>query len=224
VSREPAGLHADAVVTAALALLDDVGVERFTMRRLGERLGVQAPTIYWHVGAKDAVLEAIVDRVVTAMADDSAVGGDWEHRLRTFLETAHGRLLAHPGVLELMRSVHSHALARWSTVALDIMRAAGFDDVAAPTYARIALSHALGAAQSEAAIRATPYLEAVPGSRGRRVRVKPAVLRAGLDPHVVAMTSFDLDEQRRTTHEIFVAGVRAARGRRGQIRRARPVQ
>jgi AcrR family transcriptional regulator len=219
VSREPAGLDADAVVAAALALVDDVGPARFTMRELAERLGVRAPTIYWHVGPKEAVFEAIVDRVVTEMADraaaadatDDADGAGWEDRLRRFLATAHQQLLAHPGVLELLRTVHSRALERWSTVALDVMRDAGFDDDRAPTYARLALSQAIAAAQSEASVQATPYLEPVPGSRGRRVRVKPSVLRAGLDPHVAAMTSYDLDEQRRITHEIFVAGVRAAR-------------
>jgi len=216
VSREPAGLDADAVVAAALALVDDVGPARFTMRELAERLGVRAPTIYWHVGPKAAVFEAIVDRVVTEMADraaaaDAAADAGWEDRLRRFLATAHEQLLAHPGVLELMRTVHSRALEQWSTVALDVMRDAGFDDGRAPAYARLALSQAIAAAQSEASVRATPYLEPVPGSRGRRVRVKPSVLRAGLDPHVAAMTSYDLDEQRRITHEIFVAGVRAAR-------------
>jgi AcrR family transcriptional regulator len=215
VSREPAGLDADTVVAAALALVDDVGVGGFTMRGLAERLGVRAPTIYWHVGSKEAVFEAIVDRVVIGIAEESAADGrgDWESRLRRFLTTAHARLLAHPGVLELMRSVHSRALERWSTVALGIMRDAGFDDDAAPAYARVALQQAIGAAQSEAALRGTPYLEVVPGSRGRRMRVKPSVLRAGLDPHVAAMTSFDLDDQRQITHEIFVAGVRAAAGR-----------
>jgi AcrR family transcriptional regulator len=202
-------------VAAALALLDEVGARGFTMRRLAERLGVRAPTIYWHVGSKEAVFEAIVDRVVTAIADDSEAGGsgDWDDRLRRFLATAHEGLLAHPAVLELMRVVHSRALERWSAVALGIMRDAGFDDTAAPTYARVALSQAIGAAQSEGAVRATPYLEVVPGSGGRRVRVKPSVLRAGLDPDVAAMTSYDVDHQRRVTHEIVVAGVRAALGR-----------
>jgi AcrR family transcriptional regulator len=214
--RDVAGLDADTVVTTALALVDDLGVAGFTMRRLGERLGVRAPTIYWHVGTKAALFEAIVDRVVAELADGAdqagvASGGRaWADRLRRFLDAANEILLAHPGALELMRAVHSQALERWSGVALGIMRDAGFDAAAAPTYARVALSHALGAAQAEAAIRSTPYLETVPGSAGRRVRVRPALLRAGLDPGVAAMTSFDLDEQRHVAREIFVAGVAAA--------------
>jgi AcrR family transcriptional regulator len=198
------------VISAATTLVDEVGVAGFTMRQLSERLGVQAPTIYWHVGSKAALFEAVVDRGVTEMADLATVPGDWEHRLRMFLAAASESLLAHPGVLELMRSVHSHALERWSAVALDIMRDAGFVEDAAYTYARVALSNAMGAAHFEADVRATPYLEPVPGSKRRRYRVKPAVLRAGIDPGFARITIVDLDEERRINEEIFVDGVRAA--------------
>ena len=36
------------IVAAAIGLLDDVGVEGLSMRKLAGRLHVQAPTLYYH--------------------------------------------------------------------------------------------------------------------------------------------------------------------------------
>src|SRR5262245_34029368 len=44
------------VVRAALALLDEVGLDELTMRRLAERLGVKAAALYRHVRGKDELL------------------------------------------------------------------------------------------------------------------------------------------------------------------------
>ncbi|HEY8310696.1 MAG TPA: TetR family transcriptional regulator, partial [Gemmatimonadaceae bacterium] len=36
------------IVRSALDLLNEVGLDAFTTRRLAERLGVKQPAIYWH--------------------------------------------------------------------------------------------------------------------------------------------------------------------------------
>lgn len=56
-------LTRDAVVTAAVALADEDGLQRLSMRRLGERLGVEAMSLYHHVPGKAALLDAMVDAV-----------------------------------------------------------------------------------------------------------------------------------------------------------------
>ena len=209
-SRAHVGLSADAIVTAALALLDETGVDRFTIRALADRLGVRAPTIYWHTGSKAKLLELIAERVVSDMAGLASSDGSWDERLRHFLATARECLLVHAGVPELLRTVHTQAFEQWISVAFNVMIDAGFDEQRAAVYARIAMGHAMGSAQSELAARTTPYLEPVPGTMQRSFRVRAGALRAGLPQHVIAMTSFDLDEQHGTYDEIFIAGVRAA--------------
>jgi AcrR family transcriptional regulator len=59
-----AALHARDVVEAALALLDEVGIQRFTMRALADRLGAQPATIYWHVGNRGEVLSEVTALVL----------------------------------------------------------------------------------------------------------------------------------------------------------------
>jgi AcrR family transcriptional regulator len=51
------------IVEAAVALLDDEGMDRLTMRRLAERLQVGATTLYWHVATKDDVVDLAVDAI-----------------------------------------------------------------------------------------------------------------------------------------------------------------
>ena len=48
---------------AALETLDAVGLDGLTMRRLAERLGVQSPSLYWHVRDKDELLSLIADAI-----------------------------------------------------------------------------------------------------------------------------------------------------------------
>jgi len=51
------------IVSAGLALLDEVGLDGLTLRRLAARLGVKAPTLYWHVRNKRELLDLIADRI-----------------------------------------------------------------------------------------------------------------------------------------------------------------
>lgn len=83
----------DEVLDAALELLDEVGLEALTTRRLAERLGVQPGALYRHFPSKAALLDAMVEQVAAggasgAMAEPSGGEhraepvGDWADQLR----------------------------------------------------------------------------------------------------------------------------------------------
>ncbi len=55
----PARLNRDDVLRAALELLNEVGIDALSTRKLAERLGVQSPTLYWHFKSKAALLDAM---------------------------------------------------------------------------------------------------------------------------------------------------------------------
>jgi AcrR family transcriptional regulator len=59
--REP--LNQAQVVRAALELLDEVGLDELTMRRLADRLGVKAASLYRHVQNKDELLALLGDEI-----------------------------------------------------------------------------------------------------------------------------------------------------------------
>lgn len=47
------------IVDEALMLLNEVGIDKLTTRKLAERLGVQQPALYWHFKNKSALLDAV---------------------------------------------------------------------------------------------------------------------------------------------------------------------
>ncbi|MFC8964915.1 TetR/AcrR family transcriptional regulator C-terminal domain-containing protein [Streptomyces sp. NPDC057094] len=57
------------VVTEALELLDDVGLESVSTRRLAKRLGVEQPSLYYHFGTKKDLLAAMAEAAMAPHAD-----------------------------------------------------------------------------------------------------------------------------------------------------------
>src|SRR5580700_10380339 len=61
-------VNRDMVARAALKLLNDVGLEQLTLRRLGAELKVQAAAIYWHFKSK----EELIDEMATIVLAEGA--------------------------------------------------------------------------------------------------------------------------------------------------------
>ena len=57
-------LQPNTVIRAALDLLNEVGVDGLTTRKLAERLGVQQPALYWHFRNKRALLDALAEAML----------------------------------------------------------------------------------------------------------------------------------------------------------------
>ncbi|MFJ6431401.1 TetR/AcrR family transcriptional regulator [Streptomyces sp. NPDC091416] len=54
----------EAVLTAAVALLDEAGEQALTLRALAARLGTGVGSIYWYVSGKDELLDRAIDHVL----------------------------------------------------------------------------------------------------------------------------------------------------------------
>ncbi|WP_066063571.1 TetR/AcrR family transcriptional regulator [Frankia sp. EI5c] len=57
------------ILGAALRLLEDEGAEALTMRRLGEVLGIRAPSLYKHLPGKGAVENALAETALWEIGD-----------------------------------------------------------------------------------------------------------------------------------------------------------
>lgn len=63
-SPSPGPLSRGRIVAAAIALVDQDGMQALSMRRLGHLLGVEGMAIYHHVNGREDLLEAMVEQVV----------------------------------------------------------------------------------------------------------------------------------------------------------------
>ncbi|MDF4830394.1 tetracycline resistance transcriptional repressor TetR [Vibrio parahaemolyticus] len=77
-------LQPNTVIRAALDLLNEVGVDGLTTRKLAERLGVQQPALYWHFRNKRALLDALAEAMLAENHTHSVprADDDW----RSFLK------------------------------------------------------------------------------------------------------------------------------------------
>src|ERR1700679_3845351 len=80
VGRPPVTSRAE-VLEAALRIVDEQGLERLTMRRLGAELGVDPMTVYHHVPDKAALFDGLVELVYSEVSSPARTG-DWPDDFR----------------------------------------------------------------------------------------------------------------------------------------------
>lgn len=89
-----------AVAEAAMRLIDSEGMAEFSMRRLGQSLGVEAMALYNHFEDKEAILDAVaslvLDRVPLA-----PVKGSWRSRIKALCFGIRGLARRHPNLFRL---------------------------------------------------------------------------------------------------------------------------
>ena len=84
--RSPAGrkatLTTEAIVTAAIEVLDEGGVAGLSMRRVAEHLGTGAASLYAHVSGKEELLELVYDALVGQVPLVEPDPATWREQLR----------------------------------------------------------------------------------------------------------------------------------------------
>lgn len=95
-------LSRDRIVDAALALLDDDGLDALTMSRLAERLGVGTMSLYRHVDGKDDLIDAVAGQVLGGVHVPDGDPGDWQGRVVGYLRALRQQALAHPALSRIL--------------------------------------------------------------------------------------------------------------------------
>jgi AcrR family transcriptional regulator len=149
-------LERDRIIRAGTDFIEQHGVRRLTMRRLGAELGVEAMSLYRHVPSRDELLDGIVETVLEELNADPEVYAEPRHGWQDYLiRLAHGlrRLaLAHPQVFPLMATRPAQApwvrpplrSLRWIESFLAALRTSGFSGEAAVAAYRAFSSFLLG--------------------------------------------------------------------------------
>jgi AcrR family transcriptional regulator len=90
------GVTREAILDAALALLDEDGDAGLTMRRLAARLGVTPMSLYHHVSDRAGLLRALSDRLYGAVLQGVDAAGGPVEGIRMLLARYHDAVVTHP--------------------------------------------------------------------------------------------------------------------------------
>jgi AcrR family transcriptional regulator len=96
-----APLSEDAVVDAALAVLQSEGLEAVTMRRVAQALDTGAASLYVYVAGRDGLVQAMLNRVSATIELEAPDPSRWRDQLHALLQRMYQALAAHPGIAAL---------------------------------------------------------------------------------------------------------------------------
>ncbi|GGT32229.1 TetR/AcrR family transcriptional regulator [Nonomuraea spiralis] len=156
VQRERPALSLDRIVSEAVRLLDEEGLEALSMRSLGTRLDAGATSLYRHVANKDELIELVVDEVYGELRVPSAEeAAGWRDGLATSARSLRAVILRHPWLASVLGQAGLTNLGpnvmRRSEDLLALVHGAGFAPGEADQAVNTLLAYVIGMTVSEAA-------------------------------------------------------------------------
>ena len=146
-------LTAAQIIQAAIALLDEEGLDGLNMRALGKRLDAAPTAMYWHVKNKDNLVRLAGDEVWLEidLPDVDALG--WRTAAATMARDLRAMLVRHPWVCQALAGhlQYGPGKSRHDDHSLAVYEAAGFTGVDADRAAATVFTYVLGSALSESA-------------------------------------------------------------------------
>jgi TetR/AcrR family tetracycline transcriptional repressor len=99
-----APLDRERIAATAREMIDEVGVEKLTMRAVAARLDVSAMALYHHVEDKDELLRLVGDDILGHIELPDPDSGDWRELFTSISMAAVDALLAVPGLSSVLLS------------------------------------------------------------------------------------------------------------------------
>jgi len=161
--RRRARLDRESIVRSALEFIDEQGAQGLTMRGIGERLGVEAMSLYRYVSGREDLLEAVVAHLLQGMERqlDEELTDSWQGYLQTLAHEVRRIAVEHPQAFPLVAT--RHPAAPWLRPPLrslelvehflSTLSAHGFDDVRVVQAYRAFTSFLLGHLLLESVVR-----------------------------------------------------------------------
>jgi AcrR family transcriptional regulator len=136
-SRRRDPLTREAIVAAALKVLDRDGLDGFSMRRVAEELDTGAASLYWHVGSKDGLLDLVFEEVIGEHQIPDPDPDRWQEQIKEAARAMRETIHRHRDIVQLSigRIPLGPNAIRVSERTLAILRAGGIpDDLAVQSY------------------------------------------------------------------------------------------
>jgi AcrR family transcriptional regulator len=123
-------LTRQAIVEAALRVLDRDGMDALSMRKVGEELGTGAASLYWHVRNKEELLQLVFETVSEEAALPPPDPSHWQQQLRGLAHEMRRTMNRHRDVarISLGRIPAGPTLARTSEWLFALLQPVGIPD------------------------------------------------------------------------------------------------
>lgn len=102
MKKQQPQLSEDKILEASWELLGEESIEKFSLRRLADRLGIQAPSLYWYFKSKQNLYLRLANRVSGIIMEEFHSEGDWKEQLTGFAVTVRSVLSRYPCSTQLM--------------------------------------------------------------------------------------------------------------------------
>jgi TetR/AcrR family transcriptional regulator, tetracycline repressor protein len=103
--RDPDGVMRGRLIDAARALVEAGGPEALSMRKVAAEVGVAATAIYWHVGSRDDLLNAVLDAMLADLPPLVATGRTPQRRVSSVVHSLRTQILATTPTQQLARQL-----------------------------------------------------------------------------------------------------------------------
>lgn len=189
------------IAAAALELIDELGAEQLTMRRLGQRLGVDPMAVYYHFPNKAAVLDAVTELVWSGVRFPATRPDErWSDVLFDLFMVVRARLLEHPGAIGTVgtRPLTTPAMLDLIDTTLARIAAAGLPEAEAMPLVDDLTAYTIGKLLGEVSI--------LDGDAAQRVRQAIATISPTSHP---ALSRILAGGYQLSPEEGFIRGLRA---------------
>jgi AcrR family transcriptional regulator len=204
------GLSRASLVSAALGLVHDEGLEALTMRALADRLNVKAASLYWHVRDRRELLELLAESILEQVP--ATRGATWRLEVLNAAAALRMALVSQQDADRILLEVPD-ALER-SDVYLRTksqLEKAGMQPSEAADVARLVMVHVISSRVQDG--KATPLESGAVASVAVDTGSRGVVLRAGTDMETLI----------RVPHDPTSASPAVVRGETVKVRRLRGV-
>lgn len=108
MKKQQPQISEDKILEASWELLGEEGIEKFSLRRLATRLGIQAPSLYWYFKSKQNLYQRLANHVSKMILEEFHSEGDWKDQLTTLAVTIRSVLSKYPCSTQLMMMTLPH--------------------------------------------------------------------------------------------------------------------
>lgn len=108
MKKQQPQISEERILEASWELLGEEDIEKFSLRRLADRLGIQAPSLYWYFKSKQNLYQRLANQVSKIILEEFHSDGDWKEQLTELAITVRSVLTRYPCSTQLMMMTLPH--------------------------------------------------------------------------------------------------------------------